>query len=82
MYFHGGNCGDIRDYVEGVICLGSAKGGDSIGYGVDDGGGSGVEMLTSHIDIDEEYTLGSSVGSFDGITYGKPCGFTAGKYLE
>ena len=25
----------------------------------------GLELLINHIDIDEEYTLGSSVGSFD-----------------
>ena len=31
----------------------------------------GLEVLMNHIGIDEEDTLGSSVGSFDGITYGK-----------
>ena len=35
----------------------------------------GVEVLMNHIVIDEEDTLGSSVRSSDGITYGgKPVG--------
>ena len=31
----------------------------------------GLEVLMNHIGLDEGYTLGSSVGYFDGITYGK-----------
>ena len=32
----------------------------------------GLEVLTNHIGLDDEGTMGSSVGSFDDITYGKP----------
>ena len=42
----------------------------------------GLEVPMNHIGIDDEYMLGSSVGSFDGMTYGKTCGFIARKYLE
>ena len=42
----------------------------------------GLEVLMKQIGLDEEDTLGSSVGSSDGITYKKICGFIAGKYLE
>ena len=36
----------------------------------------GLEVLMNNIGIDEEDMLGSSVGSFDGVTYGrKPLGF-------
>ena len=31
----------------------------------------GLEFIMSHIVIDDEYTMGSSVGSFDGTTNGK-----------
>ena len=31
----------------------------------------GLEVLMNHIGIDEEDTFVSSVGSFNGITYGK-----------
>ena len=31
----------------------------------------GLEVLINHIGIDDEDTLGSSVVSFDGMTYGK-----------
>ena len=31
----------------------------------------GLELLMNHIGIDEEDTMGSYVGYFDGITYGK-----------
>ena len=31
----------------------------------------GLEVLMNHIGLDDEYTLGSYVGSFDGMTYGK-----------
>ena len=31
----------------------------------------GLEVLTNQIGLDEEDTLGYSVGSFDGLTYGK-----------
>ena len=34
--------GDLQYSMEGVICGGSARGGDIIGCGVDGGGGSGV----------------------------------------
>ena len=30
----------------------------------------GLEVLTNHIGIDYEGTMGSSIGSFDGMTYG------------
>ena len=39
----------------------------------------GLERIMNHIGFDEEYTLGSSNESSDGITYGKTCGFIAGK---
>ena len=42
----------------------------------------GLEVLTNHIGIDEEDTLGYSVGSYDGITYEKSSWFIAEKYLE
>ena len=42
----------------------------------------GLEVLMNHIGIDYEDTLGSSVGSSDGITYEKNCGLISGKYLE
>ena len=32
----------------------------------------GLEVLTNHIGLDDEGTIGSSVGSFDDITYGTP----------
>ena len=35
-------CGELQDRVEGVIYVGSARGGNSIGCGVDGGVGSGV----------------------------------------
>ena len=31
----------------------------------------GLELIMNHIGLDEEDMLVSSVGSFDGITYGK-----------
>ena len=31
----------------------------------------GLEVIINHIGIDEEDTMGSSVGSFDGTTNGK-----------
>ena len=31
----------------------------------------GLEVLMNHIGLDDEDTLGSSVGSFDGMTYEK-----------
>ena len=31
----------------------------------------GLEFLINHIGINEKYTMGSSVGSFDGTTHGK-----------
>ena len=31
----------------------------------------GLEFIINHIGIDDEYTMGSSVGSFDGTTNGK-----------
>ena len=35
----------------------------------------GLEVIMNHIGLDEEYNLGSSVGSYDGITHGgKPVG--------
>ena len=40
----------------------------------------GLEGLMNYIWIDEEYTMGYSVGSSDVITYGKTCGFIVGKY--
>ena len=41
--FHGPKCGDLQDCVKGVVYGGSVRGGDSIGCGVDGGGGSRVE---------------------------------------
>ena len=35
----------------------------------------GLEVITNKIGLNDEDTLGSSVGSFDGITYKKICGF-------
>ena len=35
----------------------------------------------NHIGIGDEGTLDSSVGSFDGMNYGKTYGFIARKYL-
>ena len=29
----------------------------------------GLELLMNHIELDDEDTMGSSVGLFDGITY-------------
>ena len=57
--------------MSSFICGGSVRGGNSIGYGVDGGDGSGSEVLMKHIGIGEEDALGYSVGSFDGITYGR-----------
>ena len=37
----------------------------------------GLEVPLNHIGIDDEYTLGSSFGSFDGMTYRKTCRFIA-----
>ena len=43
----------------------------------------GLEVLTNHIGIDYEGTMGSSIGSFDGMTYGGgTCGFIARKSLQ
>ena len=42
----------------------------------------GLEVLMNHIGINDEYILGYSVGSFDGITYGKIYGFICRKYFE
>ena len=41
----------------------------------------GLEDLMKQIGIDEEDTLGSSIGSFDGVTYGKTYGLIYGKSL-
>ena len=38
-------------------------------------------VLMNHIDIDEEDTLGYSIGSSDGITYGKNLWVHFWKYL-
>ena len=40
----------------------------------------GLEVLMKHIGIYDEYTMGFSVGSFDGITYEKNCGLIGRKY--
>ena len=37
----------------------------------------GLEVPLNHIGINDEYTLGSSFGSFDGMTYRKTCRFIA-----
>ena len=42
----------------------------------------GLEVLIKPIGIDEEYNMGSSVGSFDGINYGKTCGLIYGESFE
>ena len=39
-------------------------------------------VLMNQIGIDEEDILGCSIGSFDGMTYEKTCGFIARKYFE
>ena len=41
----------------------------------------GLEGLMDHNGLDEEYTLSSSVGSSDGITYEKTCRFISRKYM-
>ena len=42
----------------------------------------GLEVIMNHIGLDDEDTLCSSVGYFDGINCGKTCGLIAGKYIE
>ena len=42
----------------------------------------GLEVLMNNIGIDDEDTLGFSVGSSVFITYGKICGFITRKYFE
>ena len=42
----------------------------------------GLEVPMNHIGIDVEYMLGSSVGSFDGMTYEKNLWVHCQKYLE
>ena len=42
----------------------------------------GLEVIMNHIGLDEEDTIGSSVGSSDDITYEKTCGFIAGNLLS
>ena len=41
----------------------------------------GLGILTNHFVVDEEYTMGSSVGSFDSITYGKNLWIHFCKYI-
>ena len=42
----------------------------------------GLEVLMNHIGLDGEDMLGSSVGSFDGMTYEKKCGFISRKSFQ
>ena len=43
----------------------------------------GLEFIINHIGIDDEYTMGSSVRSFDGTTHGKiPVGSLPENILE
>ena len=42
----------------------------------------GLEVLMDHIGLDEEDTLGSSIESYNSITYEKTCGFISRKSLE
>ena len=41
-----------------------------------------LEVLMNHVGLDDKDTMGSSVESFDGMTYGKTCGFIAKKSRE